>query len=78
MQRIEMHASNILPFDTWVQGMGKNPATGWRWRQRGWIETLNIAGRVYVHREAIAEFERRASAGEFSKEHKTPKRRSTP
>jgi hypothetical protein len=40
----------------------------------GLIETVNIFGRVYVSQKAIEEFERRAAAGEFSKEHVTPRK----
>jgi predicted transcriptional regulator len=49
--------SNLLAFDRWLKDIDKTPATGWRWRKLGWIPTINIAGRVYVSREAIAEFE---------------------
>lgn len=51
----------------WLQDVGIDPVTGWRWRQRGWISTINLAGRVYVTADAVAEFERRAIAGEFAK-----------
>ncbi len=67
--------SGLVSFETWLREIDKTPATGWRWRQRGWIETVNIAGRLFVSREAIAEFEKRAAAGELSKVHKTPSRR---
>jgi hypothetical protein len=69
--------SNLLAFERWLKDIGKTAATGWRWRKRGWILTVNIAGRVYVSRHAIAEFERRAIAGEFAKEHIIPKRTPT-
>ncbi len=65
-------ASSLVSFEKWLKEIDKTPATGWRWRRRGWIETVNIAGRLYVRREAVAEFERRAAAGEFSQVHKTP------
>lgn len=48
--------------------------TAWRWRKNGWLKTVNISGRQYVTAEALAEFNRRAAAGEFAAEHKTPKR----
>ena len=72
---IHAHASNLLSFDHWLKEIGKTPATGWRWRQRGWIKTVNIAGRVYVHREEIATFEARAAAGDFSQTPKSPSRK---
>jgi hypothetical protein len=73
----EQPITDLLAFHRWLKDIDKTPATGWRWRKRGWIPTINIAGRLYVSRQAIAEFERRAAAGEFAKEHITPKRRNT-
>jgi hypothetical protein len=67
-------ASDLVAYDRWLAELPISPATGWRWRKRGWIPTINIAGRVYVSRSAIAQFERRAAAGEFAREHITPKR----
>jgi hypothetical protein len=69
--------TDLLAYDAWLESIPISPATGWRWRKRGLIETINIYGRVYVSRSAIAEFERRAAAGEFSRAHVTPKRRNT-
>jgi|ERR1051325_6981747 hypothetical protein len=70
-------ASNLIPFDRWLESIDKTAATGWRWRQRGWIVTVNICGRVYVSRDEIKRFEARAAAGEFSKVHATPARQQT-
>jgi hypothetical protein len=67
-------ASPIVLFGLFLESLGVTPPTGWRWRKRGRISTINIAGRVYVSRQAIVEFERRAAAGEFAKEHIVPKR----
>ena len=67
--------SGLVSFDAWLKDIDKTPATGWRWRQRGWISTVNICGRVYVSRTEIARFEARASAGEFRTVHKTPSRK---
>ena len=69
------HASDLVALDTWREQLGKTAATIWRWRQRNWIAAINIAGRLYVSRAAIREFERRAAAGEFAKVHKTPSAR---
>jgi hypothetical protein len=69
-------ASNLIPFDRWLNSIDKTPATGWRWRQRGWIATVNICGRVYISRDEIKRFEERAAAGEFSKIHATPTRKA--
>jgi hypothetical protein len=70
-------ASDLVAYDEWLNQLSITHATGWRWRKRGWIPTVNICGRVYVSRTAIAEFERRAATGEFAKEHVTPKRSGT-
>ncbi|MEA3186594.1 MAG: hypothetical protein QOD99_424 [Chthoniobacter sp.] len=70
----QAHPSNLLSFDRWLDDIGKTRATDWGWRQRGWVHAVNIAGRIYVSRDEIALFERRAAAGEFSKVHKAPNR----
>jgi len=56
------------------QNTGITPITAWRWRGKGWLNTVNISGRQYVTAESAAEFNRRATAGEFSSEHKVPRR----
>jgi hypothetical protein len=68
-------ASNLLVYDRWLQEIGRTPASGWRYRRRRWISTINIAGRLYVTRDEVARFEARAAAGEFSKTLKTPNRK---
>jgi len=70
----QSHPSNLILFERWLESIGRVPATGWRWRRRGWVEVQNICGRLYISRDAIAEFERRAAAGEFSQAHKAPSR----
>lgn len=45
---------------------GLSPATVWRYRKRNWLAVITIAGRHYITREGIAEFNRRAAAGEFA------------
>jgi hypothetical protein len=69
-------ASPIILFGLFLQSLGVTSPTGWRWRKLGWITTLNIAGRVYVSRDEIKRFQQRAAAGEFSKTHKTPRRKA--
>jgi hypothetical protein len=59
----EQPVSNLLAFDRWLQDFGRTPASGWRYRQRGWISTINIAGRLYVTRDEVARFEARAGGG---------------
>ena len=47
--------------------VGIVPSTFWRWEKRHWIsKPINIAGRLYLTREQITEFKRRAAAGEFA------------
>ena len=66
--------SNIGPvaLNHWLSQIGVTPITAWRWRNEGWLATVNICGRVYVTQEAIQKFTERAKAGEFSKTHKCP------
>jgi hypothetical protein len=48
--------------------------TGWRWRKRGSIKTVNIYGRLYVSAKSISDFIRRAESGEFAVNLKLGKR----
>jgi len=73
--------SNVAEFDFlrppislnhFIQQMGITSITAWRFRKAGKLKTVNICGRLYVPAEEIANFNRRAAAGEFAQEHKTP------
>lgn len=66
-----------IPFalDRFIQNMGITDTTAWRWRKRGWLNTKNILGRVYIMPKDLREFNRRMEAGDFAQEHKTPKRK---
>jgi hypothetical protein len=71
-QRISIQSSDIplsghppLALDLYVRQSGLSPTTCWRYRKKGWLRTIVIAGRHYVTREAIAEFNERAGRGEF-------------
>jgi len=55
-----------LSLDRFIEQSGLSPATCWRYRKRGWLRTLVIAGRHYVTREEIANFNARAARGEFA------------
>lgn len=68
-------AAAVVSLNHWLAQVGITPLTAWRWRKRGWLKTVNIAGRVYLTQEAIDEFHRRAVAGEFAREHKVPSRK---
>ena len=63
---IPLSAHPPLSLDAFLRESGLSPATGWRFRRKGWLKTIQIAGRHYITREAIAEFNTRAAAGEFS------------
>jgi hypothetical protein len=64
----------LRSLDSWIDAVGVTRSTVWRWRRDGKLETVNIAGRVYVTDEAIADFVKRAEAGEFAQHHVAPKR----
>ena len=62
-----------IALDKWVEMVGITGVTAWRWRKRGIIQTTNIAGRQYVLPDDHAEFLRRATAGDFAIQPKTPR-----
>ena len=67
-----MTRSGFVALTRWCEHVGLSPVTAWRFRKRGWLKTINIAGRVYLTDEAAQEFTGRAEAGEFAREHKVP------
>lgn len=52
---------------SWRRQVGVSAVTAWRWAKRGWIRTINVAGRPYVTAEAAVDFTRRAESGEFAR-----------
>jgi hypothetical protein len=46
---------------------GVSDVTIWRRVKLGWLTAVNIVGRPYITTESLAEFYRRAAAGEFAK-----------
>lgn len=66
VQNISAQPCPPRPLGRWAGDAGLSAVTVWRFRKRGWITTINIAGRPYVTAAAAAEFERRATAGEFA------------
>ena len=62
----------LVALNQWCKRVGLAPITAWRFRKRGWLRTVNIAGRIYITDQAIREFTQRAEAGEFAREHKVP------
>jgi len=63
----------LISFNKFLEDMGVTSTTGWRWRKKGIIETVNIYGRLYVATDVIEQFHRRATAGEFAKDVSPPK-----
>lgn len=80
LQPLDMPADTpaIMSLNLFLLQAGISAPTAWRWRKAGLLRTVNIYGRQYLTREGIEEFTRRATAGEFAKEHKAPKGRATP
>lgn len=62
-----------VSLDKFLTEMGLSSVSGWRFRKRGWIKTVNFAGRHYVPHECIVEFNRRAARGEFSRQLSNPR-----
>jgi predicted site-specific integrase-resolvase len=69
--------TKLISLNKWLNQLGVTATTGWRWRKRGVIQAINIYGRLYLSEESIAEFHRRATAGEFAMETKPGKRLAT-
>lgn len=69
---IPLNAHPPLALDKYLQESGISPVTAWRYRRKGWLKTVNICGRHYLTREAIADFNRRAQSGEFGKLPRNP------
>ena len=63
---IPLSAYPPMSFNDYLRECGLSPATGWRYRRKGWFKTITIAGRHYITREAVVEFNARAAAGEFA------------
>ncbi len=62
-----------VALDKFIADSGISPTTAWRFRKRGWLTTINICGRHYITAEALAEFNRRAAAGDFAAEVRNPR-----
>ena len=61
-------ASNVVSLAAWRREIGISDTTAWRYCKAGWLHPLNIAGRPYLTRTDIADFEAKAAAGQFAKE----------
>lgn len=78
--RVTPSVVNELPIalDKFIEVVGITDTTAWRWRQKGWLQTANICGRLYITPEAVREFNRRMLAGEFAKKHVAPNKKKLP
>jgi len=65
-ERTPIETMPPISLDAFRMQMGLSPVSMWRFRKRGWLNTIVIAGRHYVTPEAMIEFKRRAAAGEFA------------
>ena len=43
----------VVSLSRWLEQFGVTTCTAWRWRKKGWLTTINIAGRQYLTQEAI-------------------------
>jgi predicted site-specific integrase-resolvase len=68
---------SIKALNVFTKEMGVSPATVWRWRRQGILETVNINGRPYITSEAAVAFVARVTAGEFAKAKPIPAPRRT-
>ena len=64
----ELNDKTIVPFNSFLKQNGRSASWGWRLRQKGWITTVNIDGRLYVSQAEIDRFHKRAAAGEFARQ----------
>jgi hypothetical protein len=63
---VPLRALPPIPLEKYIEESGLSRTTAYRYRKAGVLKCINIAGRWYISREAIAEFNRRADAGEFA------------
>jgi hypothetical protein len=69
----ESPAGELVSFDLWIRTLNRTRATGHRWRKQfPCLKVLNVFGKLCVTRASIAEFERRALAGEFQRDVRPP------
>jgi hypothetical protein len=62
-----------VALDKFIADSGISPTTAWRYRKKGWLVTINICGRHYIPAAALAEFNRRAEAGDFASAIRNPR-----
>lgn len=57
-----------MEFIYWLAKVGKSRPTGFRWRRKGMVKTVNIQGKLFVTHKEINRFWQRAERGEFAKQ----------
>lgn len=65
----------LMSLSKFQEGMGVSPTTTYRWRKKGWLHTVNIAGRHYILKKQFDEFLTHAEHGDFALLHSTFKRK---
>jgi hypothetical protein len=60
-------ATGLIAQSKFCSDAGIDPVTAWRYVQRGWLRPVKLANRVFFRASDLAEFERRAVAGEFAR-----------
>ena len=60
--------AGITSLSVYRRQLGVSKTTLWRYRRNGWLKTINVLGKLFVTREAIAEFEAMMCSGELAKE----------
>jgi hypothetical protein len=56
-----------IEFIYWLAKIGKSRPTGYRWRNKGMVKTVNVEGKLFVEDDEILRFWKRARNGEFAK-----------
>lgn len=57
--------NNLIPLEEFRAKRRISNSTVYRYRQRGFLVTIEVFGKIYLSRDAIDSFDRRAAAGEF-------------
>jgi hypothetical protein len=63
-----------MDYGMWLQLVGRDPVTGWRWAKAGVVQTENVFGRPFITSDEIKRFWARVKLGEFAREAKVPRK----
>jgi hypothetical protein len=66
-ERSAIGAAGLRSAKAVARDRGISDVTLWRWQRRGWIKAVNICGKNYICLQSLADFDRRAAAGEFAR-----------